>query len=237
MRSFIFALLLGLAACTNPISDWLVSKAYPPVVNKVGEVTIQGMLNEKVEEKFTQELKVLRNDPSVKAILVTMDTPGGELTVASNMEEELEKVKVPVVVWCNHLCVSGGYYIITANSVKFVAIRRETIIGDVGIIAMYQDLPKDPSVHVFVTGNHKVIGAAHPMTKEEEAYVKQDVAKAAARFFARVKAARPNLSSAVWAQVQEGDTWSGAEAVSAGIPDAVMTYEQAYEKAARLGGL
>src|SRR5260370_31710193 len=79
-------------------------------------------------------LEQARDDSRVKAIVLEIDSPGGEVTASDAIYSALVKVRArkPVVVYMDSLAASGGYYVSPGR--KFLMATETTITGCIGVI-------------------------------------------------------------------------------------------------------
>ncbi len=99
---------------------------------KVAVVNIKGVI---VESRQTiDEIKQYRKDPTIKAIVIRVDSPGGAVVPSQEIYEEIKRtisVK-PVVVSMGSVAASGGYYI-SCPATKIVA-NSGTLTGSIGVL-------------------------------------------------------------------------------------------------------
>ena len=77
-------------------------------------------------------IRAAKDDENVKAIIIDLDTPGGEVTASDEIYHELKLCGKPVVAMMNSLAASGGYYV-ACGANKIVA-NRNTLTGSIGVI-------------------------------------------------------------------------------------------------------
>lgn len=217
--------------------------AYAQKPDIVEVIEVRGVINDSTAEDITRQVEKIADNAKVKAVLLQLDTPGGGVLASAVIYEELAKLKVPVVVWCQNLCASGGMYIAMAPTVKHVAIRTETIAGSVGVIMtvtrfnrLLDFLKVDNTT--YKSGKLKDAGnATRPSTPEDEAYLQSMIDTMAGKFFALVAKSRgAKISPASWAEIKTAKIFVGEEAVKVGLVDAVMTKEQVLAKTKELSG-
>src|SRR5690606_20311413 len=89
---------------------------------------------------LTKQIEKLRKDPSVRAVVVRIDSPGGAVSAADAIARELDltRKEKPVVVSMSSACASGGYYIATAG--QYIFADATTVTGSIGIFYPKMDL-------------------------------------------------------------------------------------------------
>ena len=111
---------------------------------KIIIIDIHGLLlpstNMKISlvEKVIQQLKQLKQDPTVVAIILDIDSPGGAVTSTDELYHELQKLRkdthhpIPIISYMRHIAASGGYYL-AAGTDRIIA-NRLTLTGSIGVI-------------------------------------------------------------------------------------------------------
>jgi protease-4 len=95
--------------------------------DKIAVVELKGVILS--SEEVVRQLKKYRDDKSIKAVLLRIDSPGGAVVPSQEMYEEVKKTRVekPVIVSMGSLAASGGYYVACAAS-RIIA-NRGTLTG------------------------------------------------------------------------------------------------------------
>lgn len=202
-------------------------------------IDLSGEVNSSMAAQVTAAVEAINESQKVKAVLLIVDTPGGGVTASSAIYEELSKLKMPVVGWCNNLCASGGMYILMSPSVKYVGLRSQTIAGSIGVILSITrfnrllDWMKIDN-ETYVSGALKDAGNPTRAAKDDERKYLQDINDTlAARFYEIVGKSRKITD---WPQVKSARIFIGQEAVKIGLADAVMSKADAIKKAKELSG-
>jgi protease-4 len=183
-----------------------------------------------------------RQDDSVKAIVLRVDSPGGSALASDLIARELERTRSvkPVVCSFGDLAASGGYFIAAPCQKIFAA--PSTITGSIGIFSGKFDvsgLAGKLGVHVeqFERGKHATIESMwRPYTDEERALILQKLRYYYGRFVATVARGR-GLTTAQVDALGRGHIWSGRAAQARGLVDAFGGLGDAVAEAKRLAGL
>lgn len=233
-------LLLLVAAVYRPASAAEPSMGKPNILEVL---SLDGEIGDGTASQIKDQVEKINANPGVKAVLLVLNTPGGGVSASASIQGELSKLKVPVVAFCETECASGGVYAMTASSVKFIAVREDTIGGSVGVIAhmvRYNRLLKDKlsvDPETFKSGALKDSGnPTRDMTPEDRAYLQGFVDELAGRFYHLVAKSRPKITAEQWKEIKTARIFLGPRIVEAGLADAVMTREQALAKAKELSG-
>src|SRR6266853_1842638 len=96
--------------------------------------SIPGSVSDSMVEDMRLALQQARDDNRVKAIVLEIDSPGGEVTAADQIYNAVTKARArkPVVIYMDSLAASGGYYIACGG--KFLMANETTITGSIGVI-------------------------------------------------------------------------------------------------------
>jgi protease-4 len=133
-------------------------------------------------EKYTKQLRKLREDEKVKAIVLRVNSPGGSALASDVIAREvaLTVAKKPVVVSMGDYAASGGYYI-AANASKIVA-QPNTLTGSIGVFGIFPNMQKlfeDKLGITFdgvTTGKYSDFGdVSRPMRPDEKLIVQRGV--------------------------------------------------------------
>ena len=204
-------------------------------------IEINGEINAGTAANIAEHVEKINDNAKIKAVLLVLDTPGGSVTASSAIYEDLSRLKVPVIVWCQSLCASGGVYASMAPSVKWVAVRSETIGGSVGVVMQMMRFHRllewakvDPKT--YRSGHLKDAGnPLRPGEEAEEKYLQGIVADLAEKFYAIVAKSR-GAKIKDWDAIKTARIFIGPEVVRVGLADAVATKAEVISKAKDLSG-
>lgn len=172
-------------------------------------------------------LREARDDDHVKALVLRVDSPGGEVFASEQIRREIVALKAagkPVVVSMGDLAASGGYWI-SMNADKIYA-DPSTITGSIGIFGMIPTVPRaleKIGVHTDGVGTTRLAGAfdiTRPLSPEVGTVIQSVIDKGYADFTGRVATARKRPVADIDA-VARGRVWSGAQAKERGLVDAL----------------
>ena len=192
--------------------------------------------------KFSRELRKLRQDDDVKAVVLRVNSPGGSASAAETIQREIRlmrKVK-PVVVSMGAYAASGGYWISTYSERIFA--EPTTITGSIGVFGVQFDIKKlandfGVTFDSVKTGKFAdAITISRPKTYEELAVVQRMVDWIYGEFIAKVAEGR-KLPRAKVEEIAQGRVWSGVEAKQLGLVDELGGLDAAVAFAAQKAGL
>jgi protease IV len=184
-----------------------------------------------------------REDDSVKAVVLRVDSPGGSAFGAELIRRELELTRAagkPVVVSFGDVAASGGYWIATAADE--ILADAATVTGSIGVFTMLPTAEKTLDklgVHTGGVTTTWLGGAYDPRRAIDPrfaALVQASVDHTYAEFVAKVAQARKRTPAQVDA-VAQGRVWTGAQALERGLVDRLGSFGDALKAAATRGKL
>lgn len=195
-------------------------------------------------DKFSRELRKLREDDAVKAVVLRVNSPGGSALASDIIWREViltKKVK-PVIVSMGDLAASGGYYISAAADSIFAEPTTITgSIGVFGVIPNFQNLMNNKiGVHYdgVKTGKFADLMTSfdRPLTAEERDIIQREVDKVYGTF-TKVVADGRKLSIADVDSIGQGRVWTGAQGVNNKLVDRLGNLDIAIQAAAKKANL
>jgi protease-4 len=183
--------------------------------------------------KFARELRRLRQDSSIKAIVLRVNSPGGSATASETIQREVRlarKVK-PVIVSMGSYAASGGYWISTYGDRIFA--EPDTITGSIGVFGIIPNIQKLANDHGVTFDSVKtgkfaggLLTISRPRTDEELAVFQKSVDWMYSQFIAKVAEGR-KLSPSRVEEIAQGRVWSGTDALRLGLVDEIGGLEAA----------
>ena len=195
-----------------------------------------------VGDDFCHDMEDLMEDDDVKAVVIRINTGGGDAFASEQMwhyVSELKKVK-PVVISMGGMTASGGYY--TACNASYIFAEPTTITGSIGIFGMFPDmsglLTQKLGIHFDEVKTNKnstfsPVGVSRPMNPSEQEYMQQYINNGYKLFCKRVADGRKMSTDAV-EKVAQGRVWLATDALKIGLIDKLGTLDDAVAKAAEL---
>jgi protease-4 len=187
--------------------------------------------------KFSRELRKLRQDENVKAVVLRVNSPGGSASAAETIQRELRLIKKakPVVVSMGAYAASGGYWIAAYGDKIFA--EPTTITGSIGVFGVQFDVKKlandfGLTFDAVKTGKFAdAITISRPKTEEELAVFQRMVDWIYGEFITKVAEGR-KLPRAKVEEIAQGRVWSGTEAKALGLVDELGGLDKAIAFAA-----
>lgn len=187
-------------------------------------------------------LKEAREDDKVKAIVLRINSPGGD-AMASELiwrEIELTKKTKPVIVSMGDLAASGGYYI--ACNADLIIAEPTTITGSIGVFGMLpngKEFAENIGVNAeqVVTNKHAVTYSFfEPLSELQHDFIKEGVVDIYELFTKRVADGR-SMSQDDVKMIAEGRVWTGADAINIGLVDELGGLDLALKRAAEAANM
>jgi protease IV len=209
--------------------------------DKIALVQLQGVITS--SDAVVRQLKKHREDKSIKAILLRIDSPGGGVVASQEMYEEVKKTRdsgKPVVASMGSLAASGGYYVACGAS-RTVA-NRGTLTGSIGVISEFLQLQEamdklGVSVKTIKSGKLKDAGSpTKKMTDEDQKYFQVLMDDVHGQFIRVVEKER-KLSHEQVMTLADGRVFTGTKAAELGLVDTLGTLEDAIAITAQLAGI
>lgn len=202
----------------------------------------QGAPDEVGGLRFAREIRSLRQNDDVKAIVLRVNSPGGSATASEHIQRELRlaaEVK-PVIVSMGSYAASGGYWISAYGTRVFA--EPTTITGSIGVVGIHFDIQKlanDLGVtwDSVKTGRHAdMFTVSRPKTPAELKIFQGMVEWIYDEFIRKVAEGRKMDPEAV-RKIAGGRVWSGREALNLGLVDELGGLDAAIAHAAKEAGL
>jgi protease-4 len=193
-------------------------------------------------EEMKQQFKQALEDKDVRAIVLAIDSPGGEVTASDDIYNIIRKARdrKKIVVSMGAMAASGGYYAALGGS--HIIARDTTFTGSIGVIMQtlnYADLFGKVGLQMvtFKSGKMKdMLSGSRPSTPEERDYVQNLVMQTYGKFVGIVAAERNIPEDALRNGVADGRVLSGKDALEAKLIDQLGDLDDAVKKAIELGG-
>jgi protease-4 len=208
---------------------------------RVAVVELEGLIAE--TDDLVRELRHHRDNPSVRAVVIRINSPGGVVGPTQEVHDALLRVRQagkPVVASLGSVAASGGYYIAVAADQIYA--NPGSLTGSIGVImqmANVDALMKKVGVDYVVVkaGQFKDLGNfSRPMTPEERRVIQALLDDVHGQFIEAVAKGRKLDRSAV-VKFADGRVFSGTQALALKMVDALGGLEEAIEAAAKLAKL
>ncbi|OGW54167.1 MAG: multidrug transporter [Nitrospirae bacterium RBG_13_43_8] len=240
MKKVLFV-ILGLFLLLAVISIILVVlQKSMPMGDRIALIRVEGLITDSKEA--TEDIKEYVKNPSIKAIVLRIDSPGGAVGPAQEIYEEVRKAaaKKKVIVSMGSVAASGGYYI-ASPATKIIA-NPGTLTGSIGVI---MEIPNISGLmdklgiktEVVKSGRHKDIASIFRGIGKEEREILQGVLDNVHGQFIKAVAEGRNMLPSDVEKIADGRVFTGEQALKEGLIDELGDLEDAVQAAAKLSGI
>ena len=204
---------------------------------------VPGDIGSSMVDDLILQIRQAADDDSVAAILLHIDSPGGEVTASDNLYHELTLVREtkPVIVYLDSVAASGGYY--TAMGGSHLVAHELCITGSIGVIMQalnYEGLSKilGLSTLTFKSGTLKdLLNPSRPATEQEKKLVQDMIGETFERFSSIVIEERHFPTHKLPGDMADGRIISGKQALDLKLVDATGYLEDAISDAREIAKL
>ena len=190
-------------------------------------------------DDFVKELRKLRDNKSVKAIVLRIDSPGGSSLASDIMWREIElakKVK-PIVASMSDYAASGGYYM--AMGTNTIVAQPTTVTGSIGIFAQWLNIDRFLSNKIGITqdyvnthANSNFMNSLGELTEFQKSVIQNMVNQGYETFTSKAATGR-KISIEKLKSLAGGRVWTGIQAKEIGLVDELGGLDVAIEIAAK----
>ena len=192
----------------------------------------EGSVSEIGSQRFAREIRKLRHNDDIKAVVLRINSPGGSATASEIIlrEIQLTKKEKPVVVSMGNVAASGGYWI--ATGADYIFAESSTITGSIGVFGLLfnvQEVANKNGVSwdiIKTTNLADLQTVVRPKTGQELELYQRFVNNVYNKFLDKVAAAR-KLPRQKVAEIAQGRVWSGEDAKQIGLVDEIGGIEAA----------
>jgi signal peptide peptidase A. Serine peptidase. MEROPS family S49 len=193
-------------------------------------------------DRLAKELRKLRLDEKVKAVVLRVNSPGGSATASEVIGREVQLIRKqkPVIVSMGNYAASGGYWI--AMGADQIFAEANTVTGSIGVFGLLfniQDIASKNGItwDIVKTGKFADIQTnSRPKSPEELARLQSVVNLIYDRFISNVATNRKLTKDQVQ-EIAQGRVWSGSEAKQLGLVDEIGGLDAAIAFAAKKANL
>jgi protease IV len=195
------------------------------------------------DRSINRHLREVQDDPSIKALVIRVNSPGGSGSASDAIWREVQKVKElgkPVVISMSDYAASGGYYI--SMGADHIYAQPGTLTGSIGVFGgkvniagLYEKL--GISLHTYRRGKYSTLFSSTEDFDEEQRAKYQDFLESFYKIFVTKASEGRNMSYDELHKVAQGRVWTGEQALDLGLVDSLGGLNDAMDKAAELSNL
>ncbi|MCS6999184.1 MAG: signal peptide peptidase SppA [Aquificaceae bacterium] len=211
-----------------------------PVGDRVAVIKVKGALIE--PDRIVARVQQAKEDKSVKALVLRIDSPGGSVGASQEIYRALEDFKSsgkPLLVSMGNVSASGGYYISAPADVIFA--NPGTITGSIGVIVQHTELKElleklGVRTTTIKTGKFKdTLSPFRSLSEEEKEYLQKTVEDAYEQFLQAVlKYRSKKIGEEKLREVADGRVFTGRVAKELGLVDELGNLQDAINRARQL---
>ncbi len=243
MSSIFVILILGMATIIS-LSSFAFSKNVLSMKfdtqGNVGIVEISGIIAS--SKKVIKQIKEFRENDSIKAIILRIDSPGGGIGPSQEIYAEVLRTRdtKPIIASLGSVAASGGYYIASAS--KKIIANPGTITGSIGVIVEYTNIQEilkkiGLSAIVIKSGKFKDIGSpVRDITDKEKEFLQNLVDELHMQFVNHAAEGR-GIELEIMAKLADGRIYTGQTAMELNLIDQLGNFEDSVELAGSLAGI
>jgi len=194
-------------------------------------------------DSFSAMMRKIRESDDYKAVVIRVNSPGGNAMASDNMWREIELTnrEIPVVVSMSNYAASGGYYM-SVPATKIFA-QPTTLTGSIGVFGIYPEASALMEEKLGITRdvvktnkNSDMLSIFRGMTSQEEMIYQQHVDKTYEVFVKRVSEGR-DINEEKVDSMGQGQVYTGKDALGLNLVDNIGGLRDAIEEAATLASL
>jgi len=192
------------------------------------------------DERVIADLERADNDPSIAAIVLRINSPGGGVVASDEIYRAVKRVEKPVVAYFGETAASGGYYV--GCAADLIVAHPDALTGSIGVIMdivnarrLFDKLGIE--MVAIKSGVVKDIGSPYREMTDDERTVLQALVDEAYQNFVDIVAKERGLPREEVLQVADGRVFTGRRAVELGLVDETGSFKDAVRAAADLAGI
>lgn len=222
------------------LSEFLQNQAINRITVKAGDsneviqkISIEGEIGAEMTNTYSRasilnQIKEAKNNPNVKAILLSVNSPGGGVYETAELYRELKNSGKDIYVSMKRTAASGGYYV--SAPAKQIFVTEETVTGSLGVIMSYVSAQKflnDNGIkqETIRSGEQKAVGGLTEDLPESTRKIFEEQNKEAYGRFVKAIAEGRNMSEDDVRKLADGRTYTGTQAVQNKLADRIGTEE------------
>ena len=202
-----------------------------------------GLASSRGMDYVLDHLRQARLTPSVEAVVLRVNSPGGTASATQEIYSEILKLREEgkvVVVSMSDMAASGGYYI--AAAADHIMANPGTTTGSIGVILQHTNLEElfeniGVEFETIKSGEHKDLGDISRAMTAEEREILQSFSQDVYEQFVEAVASGRNMSKEQVLEMADGRIFTGRQALELGLVDELGNLYDAVDRAAELSGI
>lgn len=187
-----------------------------------------------------QQVESMRSDPSVRAVVLDFDTPGGNVLGIPALCESIRALAAekPTVSVCTGMMASAGYWLGSAANAVYISGLTD-YVGSIGVVTAHKYDPRSAGTQTteLTAGKYKrIVSDYQPLSAEGKAYMQSQIDHIYSVFVDTVAENRKVSADQVLENMADGRIFIGQQAIDAGLADGVATVDAMVAKLAENPG-
>lgn len=226
--------------------------------NKIAVINVDGIIVETIQSsgisslsdnyasarEIKKILEEIKDDKSVKALILRVNSPGGSAAASEEILNEVKRYKsqtnLPIVAYFSDVAASGGYYV-SMSSDKIVA-NPATITGSIGVILSYLSFKELADKYgikqiVYKSGDLKNLADSFSTPTAQEAEVLQSIVNDTYDNFVKAVAEGRKLDEAYVRKIADGRIYSANQALEVKLVDELGNFEDSINLAKKMANI
>jgi protease IV len=219
------ATVLVAALAIGAAATWIYGEEFAgTAINHIAKVKVEGTITE--NEELLERLERIRKSPTVKGVILSIDSPGGTTAGGEAIFEQVRLLATekPVVAQVGTLAASAGYMI--ASATDHIVARKSSIVGSIGVLVQFPDLTglmDKVGIKLEEIKSSPLKAEPSPFnstTEEERAMIRRMILDSYDWFVGIVDERRP-LSRIEVASLADGSVFTGRQALDRKLVDSL----------------
>lgn len=226
-----YVVAVTLAVVTALVLAPVVWSAASPSASEeptVAVVTVRGATNDATVNRVSRQLREIRADGSIEAVVLRVDSPGGPVDSSEEFYLAVNRTaaQMPVVAYVEGTAASGGYFGIVPTDA--IVVKSSSTVGSVGVIVQ---APLE-TIRLVQQQQSTFVRSGPEKAQISPDSIREELELLKRAFVGTVMTHRGEQLTLSRAQVSEADTYLGPEAVENGFADRIGDVEVAIQAAA-----
>lgn len=208
--------------------------------SKLAIIKIEGVISNYTN--IVKKIGIAKNDNSIKAVVILVDSPGGAVGASQEIYRAIEKLreKKPVVVSMGNVAASGGYYISAPANVIYA--NPGTITGSIGVIIQHININEllnkvGVKMENIKSGKNKdILYPNNELSPEQKKLLEETIKDVYEQFLDAIVKYRP-IKKDELRKFADGRVFSGRQALKLKLVDKLGNIQDAIDEARKLAGL
>jgi protease-4 len=243
--SLVFIGLIFIGVCFILLAQAIKGRGFEYTSRGSGDKIAVVEINDVIitSEKPVEQIKKFRDDKSIKAIILRINSPGGGVAASQEIYDEVKRTRDSgklIVVSMGSIAASGGYYIAVGSSL--IVANPGTLTGSIGVIMQFislKEMAEKLGIKHTTIKSGELKDSGNPfrdVNAKDTAYF-QEVVNNTFQQFLDVVARERKMDKETLMQYANGRVFTGLQAKEYGLIDSLGTFEDAVRITSKMAGI